>query len=359
MKTLLQLSAAGLAMGLICSCQEKIPGRNFDPRDPNVTNSAAEGDFRPVSINQKVDPALLQPPWNEYRLGPGDQVEIEIADVPGTMSQTFVMPDGMVYYDLAGGVKAEGLTQRELSQSLQKALKKDYVSPIVNVTLQDVKSQRYWILGRVSRPNLYPLKQPTTLLEAISQAGGFTTSSYSGSTQELADLSNSAVIRDGKIIPVNFQKLIYNGDRSQNIYLKNNDMVYVPSAQTGRVLLLGAVKSPKAIGYKEGLTLVECMAYGQGPTQTAYLKKVVIVRGSRSNPTATVVDLQEILVGKAKNLTLRPGDIVWVPQSPFTFLGEIVETVIRDAVNTYAYGEGSRVAGASSSPVLTVPSSNP
>lgn len=339
------------------SCQQNIPNSQFDARksDQTVRNLT----FTNVKIKRSPDNKLLKPPAESYILGPGDVIEIEIAEVGGTLSRTFVMPDGMVYYNLAGGVRAEGLTTSEFSKRLQESLKRDYTNPLVNVSLVEVRSRRYWILGRVFKPGLYPLRQPTTLLEAISEAGGLFTSRFSGTTEELADLGNSVVIRNGQVLPVNFEKLVRSGDTSQNIYLHHNDYIYLPSAATSTVLLLGAVAAPQAIGYKDSLTLIDCIAQCKGPAKGAYLKEVVIVRGTLDKPQAATVNLHAILTGKETNVQLQPGDIVWIPKRPLGLLEATVQLVFQDAARTIASGEGSRFAGGSQDPVISIPLSTP
>ncbi len=350
-----------LAVALLCawgtSCQQTIPNSQFDAR--GVDQAVRNPNFTNVRIKRSPDRKLLIPPVESYVLGPGDVMEIEIAEVGGTLARTFVMPDGMVYYNLAGGVHAEGLTTAELSKQLREALKRDYTNPLVNVSLVEVRSRRFWVLGRVFKPGLYPLRQPTTLLEAISMAGGLFTSRFSGTTEELADLSASVVIRDGEILPVNFEKLVRAGDTSQNIYLHHNDYIYLPSATTSTVLLLGAVAAPQAIGYKDSLTLIDCIAQGKGPAKGAYLKEVVIVRGTLDKPAASIVNLGAILTGKETNVLLQPGDIVWIPKRPLGLLESTVQLVFQDAARTVASGEGSRVAGGTQDPVISIPLSSP
>lgn len=336
---------------LLVGCQ----ATNSNGFKPEVEGPLQDAVFQKVSTKRGLDPAWLKPPTEPYRLGPGDLVEIEVAEVSGTLARTFVMPDGMIYYNLAGGVKAEGLTVTELSKSLQETLKRDYTDPLVNASIVEVKSRRYWILGRVFKPGIFPLRQPTTLLEAISQSGGLFTSQFSGSTEELADLDSSVVIRDGRILPIDFKALVYRGDTSQNIYLNHNDFVYIPSSQSGSILLLGAVKEPQSVSFRNSLSLIECLAYGRGPAEGAYLKKVVIVRGSMSKPQVATVDVQAMITGKAPNISLRPGDIVWVPRSPFTSLSEGVELVFRDAARTIAINEGAALGGSNQKSQLTLP----
>lgn len=347
--------ALGILLGV--SCTETVPKKQFDAR--STDQAARNPTFTNVKVKRTLDPKLLAPPSEPYILGPGDVLEIEISEVGGTLARTFVMPDGMVYYNLAGGVRAEGLTQAQFTEKLREALKKDYTNPLVNVSLVEVKSRRYWILGRVFKPGLYPLRQPTTLLEAISQSGGLFTSRFSGTTEELADLSNSVVIRNGEILPVNFEKLVRGGDTSQNIYLRHNDYIYLPSSTGSTVMLLGAVAVPQAVSYNNSLTLIDCIAQCKGPAKDAHLSEVVIVRGTLANPTASIVNLQAILTGKETNVRLQPGDIVWIPRRPLGLLETTVQLVFQDAARTVAAGEGTRIAGGDQKPVISIPLSQP
>ncbi len=337
------------------ACQQTIPKSNFDIR--KVDQTLKNLTFTNVKIKRTLDPKLLLAPNETYILGPGDILTIEIAEVPNTLASTFVMPDGMVYFNLAGGVRAEGLTQADFAKQLAAALKRDYANPLVNVSLAEVRSRRYWMLGQISTPGIYPLRQPTTLLEAVAHAGGIAMSGQGGTSVEIADLASSVVIRDGDVLPVNFEKLIRGGDTSQNIFLRHNDYIYLPSSSSSNVLLLGAIASPQAIRYKESLTLVDCFAQGRGPAPDAYLKQVVVVRGSFDKPSAAIVDLQAILVGKATDVLLQPRDIVWIPRQPLGLLDATVKLIFRDAARSYAATQGARLGGSKVNPSIPIPAS--
>lgn len=312
----------------------------FDPRAEQAAfNEFAE--FEDIDTTRELDPALLQPSKEPYQLGVGDWIEIEITGIAGTRSETFIMPDGRVYYDLAGAVEADGLTIAELGERLEIALSRDYSSPEVNVTLREVNSRRAWLLGRLFKPGLYPLTQPTTLLEGISQAGGLFTSRFSGSTEELADLSNSFVLRDGKVLPIDFLALIKQGDMSQNIYLRDGDYVYLPSSLSQNIHVLGAVMQPQALGYKDKISLVAAITHAKGPTPEAHLKQVMIIRGSLKSPKVAVVNVLDILSGDATDIKLAPFDIVWVPERPFQFLERYFWVVFDAAASTIAVREGA------------------
>lgn len=332
----------GLLILLPSACRHRPEqGRlEFDPRARSQTILDEEA-FASVESERDLDPAWLSPSREPYLVGVGDWLEIEITGISGSRNETFVMPDGKIYYDLAGGVDVEGLTVAEIGTRLREALSRDYSSPNVNVTLREVRSQRAWLLGRLNKPGLYPLSQPTTLLEGISLAGGLFTSRFSGSTEELADLGNSFVLRDGKVLPVDLLALIKQGDMSQNIYLKDGDYVYLPSSLSQNVHVLGAVRQPQAIGYKDRLNIVAAIAYAKGPTPDANLEKVLIIRGSLRSPKVAVVDFKKILAGQATNFELKPFDIVWVPDRPFKILERYFWVVFDAAATTIAVREGA------------------
>ena len=312
----------------------------FDPRDPE--ESMLEEEPLEFSTPERdLDPSLLMPSDEEYRIGVGDWLEIEITGIAGSRSETFVMPDGRIYYDLAGGVKVDGMTIEEVGECLKQSLSRDYSSPSINVTLREVSSRRAWLLGRVYKPGLYPLTQPTTLLEGIALAGGLFTSRFSGSTEELADLSNSFVLRDGQVLPVDLLALMKEGDMSQNIYLKDGDYVYIPSSLSQNIHVLGAVVQPQAIGYKNKISLVSAISHAKGPNEYAHLEKVLIIRGSFNSPKVAVVNLKKILSGQATDIRLKPFDIVWVPDRPFKVLERYFWVVFDAAATTIAVREGA------------------
>jgi protein involved in polysaccharide export with SLBB domain len=319
-----------------------VPEPTFDARDPTgAAGSMVGAEFTRLEVPVELDPEWLKPNREPYRLGIGDVVEIEVTGVPGTRTETFIMPDGRLYFDLAGGVKADGLTIEALSMALREALKHDYANPQVNVTLREVRSRRVWVLGRVNKPGLYPLTQPTTLLEAVSMAGGLFTSRFSGTTEELADLGNSFILRDGEVLPVNFSALLRRGDMAQNIYLRDRDYIYLPSALTQNIHVLGAVVLPQALGFKDDLNLVAAIAAARGARPEADLSSVVIIRGSLSEPQVALVDVGAIMGGQASNVILRPYDIVWVPNRRFERGERALWTILNTAVRTIAVREGA------------------
>ncbi len=326
-------------------------GPKFDPRSQQ---GAAAGQLAPyftsLNLSNQIANEWLTPPTDFYRLGPGDTIEVEILGEPASRAAVSVGPDGKIYYSLLPGTFVWGLTLSETKNLLEESLAKFIrVRPEISLTLGTVVSKRIWVLGNVRRPGIYGLGAPMTLLEGISTAGG--TVIIPGSSEELADLDKSYVMRGGKMLPVNFYKLLRQGDLSQNIYLQPDDFIYLRSAATREVSVLGAVVLPNVVGYTEQTTLLSAIATVGGTVPYAYLSRVVIVRGALTDPMVATVDYDGIRKGEIPDVRLMPGDIVYVPLRPFEKVERLASTLLDEFVRTIAINEGQNAVISGGAPV--------
>ncbi|HYG34606.1 MAG TPA: SLBB domain-containing protein, partial [Clostridia bacterium] len=323
-----------------------------DPNFKKVSSLPPSTTWESTTLTNQVDPAMLQPPLEPFTLGPGDKLEIELLGETGSRITTVVGPDGKVYFNLLPGIDVWGLTlgqakarmEKELSQYLRE-------QPQVSLVLRDVESKRIWVLGYVQAPGVYPLAGPMTLLEAISLSGGtmslssFRQTEASGASDELADLQRSFVLRQGKFLPVNFQRLLQQGDLSQNIYLQPDDFIYFPAAAGREVYVLGAVTEPRAVPYKQGMTVATAVASAYGTLTGAYLHHVLVVRGSLSHPEVAVVDYKNVIRGEARDVELLPRDIVYVPFSAMRYPYRYLQLAIDTFVSSAAINAGTSLLG--------------
>jgi polysaccharide biosynthesis/export protein len=321
----------------------------------------------PVAASSPLDQSLLQRPNTEYRLGPGDTLVVEVVGDLTTRSRTVVGPDGKIYFNVLPGIDVWGMTLPQARDRLVQEMQKFVREPQpISLTLLSAESQRIWVLGRLNKPGVYRLNGATTLLEVISEAGGpspasaFATmsgsmsmaaSSRANATDEAADLSRAFVIRQGRILPVDFYKLLREGDMSQNIYLQPDDFVYLPSNRVGNVHVLGAVTMPRSVDYQNQLTLVQSVAQAGGTLRDAYPSHVAIVRGSLSQPRVAVVDFNAIIKGQAPDVMLEPQDIVYVPHSPYRVLNRYVDLILDTFARTIGVNEGARAVSDRVTPI--------
>lgn len=317
------------------------------PKDPK---------FESLKIDRKLDRSLLQAPAGAYRVGPGDELDIEVAELKETRARTKVMPDGMLYYDVARGIDVKGRTIGEISTLLSKALENDYVNPVVTVNVAKADSQRYWMLGQLQKPGAYPIAKPTTLIAALSAGGGLLNNAEAGevANPEAADLERAILIRDGNLIPVDFESLVREGDMTQNVYVRGGDYIFVPSLTPRSVYVLGHVNKPGPVFFERGATLVSAVAAAGGPQPDAIVTKALILRGGTLHPQVAVVNLRAVMRGQEPDLKLEGGDIVWVPRSPWTKLDRYVEAVLITAAQAVAVQEGLGVLGSSGSAGVTI-----
>ncbi len=354
---------AALAMLALAGCSTN-SGR-FDQLPSGL--SSATTNFTATKVADSPAAALLHAETKPFVLGPGDVLEIEVLGNAASRTTTSVGLDGKIYYEILPGVDVWGLTLAQTRDVLERELGKYLNNPQVTVTLRGVGSKYVWLLGRLNRPGVYPMSGPMSLLESFALAGGpYNTGTIS--TEDLADLRHSFVMRQGQLLPVDFYRLFREGDMSQNIQLQPDDFVYVPSALAQQVYVLGAVRNPRAVVYDETMTLVSAIAqangalkfdylqsYYQGRTPDAYLSHVAIVRGSLAEPQVGVFDFTSIVKGRAPDVRLQPGDIVYVPTSPYRTLKGYANMILNAFVTTVAANEGVRAGGGTTSVGVTVP----
>jgi len=312
-------------------------------------SSESIGGLKHVVITNEFDSAWLQPSTKPFTLGPGDRVEIELMGEAASRVTTIVAPDGKIYFNLLPGVDVWGMTLPQAKAALEAEMAK-YVRqpPLISLVLRGVESKRIWVLGRVQSPGVYPIAAPMTLLEAVSQAGGtlslstFQDQSAAGIGEELADLRHSFVVRRGKLLPVDFQRLILKGDTGQNIYLEPDDFVYFPAATAREVYVLGAVQQPRPVPFTEGLTVAGAVASAYGTLNGAYLRHVAVVRGSLAQPEVFIEDYRAAIRGEAEDIPLQPNDIVYVPFSPYRYIQRYLEIILNTFASSAAINAGSK-----------------
>lgn len=317
---------------------------------------AEEPDFEQLKFDKSIDSHLLQPPRGAYRVGPGDILDIEVAENIATRQQVRVLPDGMLYYDVARGINVKGRTLKDISLALAQLLEEDYVNPVVTVNVANADSQRFWILGQVRQPGTYSIKKPTTVVDALSIGGGLLSNDRGEEVgnPEAADLERAILIRDGDLIPVDFYSLIHEGDMSQNVYVKGGDYIFIPSLTARSVYVLGEVAQPGPVYYETGTTLLSAVASVGGLNKDAIGSKALILRGGTRNPQAAVVNINAIRKGKEPDLKVEGGDIIWVPKTAWTKLNEYVEAVLITAGQAVAVQEGLAVLGATGDAGVTI-----
>lgn len=217
---------------------------------------------------------LATPP--NYRLGPGDEV---IIDIWGTSQNTIrqqISPDGTINIEKIGPVSLSGMTVSEANEYLKRVLGKTYSgldapdgTLEIRLTLGNARTIQINVMGEVVQPGTYALSSFSTVFHALYRAGG---------VNEIGSLRNVQVTRNGKTVAkVDVYDFIMKGKTQDDIRLQEGDVIIVP-AYEALVQISGNVKRPMKFEMKKNETLATLINYAGGFSADAYTRSLRVVR---------------------------------------------------------------------------------
>lgn len=176
-----------------------------------------------------IDHALMNTASNslpEYRIQPGDQLDIKFFYNQELNEQITVRPDGRISLQLVREILAAGMTPAQLNVLLIRAYGAELQNPEVTVIVRSFTAQRVYVDGEVNKPGLVSLVAPMTVMQTISQAGGL---------KDTARLNEVIILRratDNNLLNmvVNLENIIDGTDTHQDIVLHSSDIIYVPKS---------------------------------------------------------------------------------------------------------------------------------
>ena len=277
---------------------------------------------------------FLQALWNEeqppYRVNAGDEIEIRVYGHDELGVRTRVSPDGSVGMLFLGQVHVGGRTIAEARDAIEKGLGLYIKHPVVGVTVLRVDGETVTVSGACEEPGLYPISASTRLADAYALAGGTSKRLFHGITIDAADLEHSLLIRDGKILPVDFQRAIEHGDPLDNVLIRKNDYIFIAQRMESSVTVCGEIGSPQKRLYQAPMGLIETLS-DCGWMHDNHWSHVIIIRDGLVDPKMYKVDVDGILTGKCKNVYLKPNDIVYVPKDTLSEYNVFVRKLLPTA----------------------------
>ena len=206
-----------------------------------------------------------------YVLGPGDEVIVDVYGASQKTEQLTVSPDGTITITGYGPIKVGGLTVAAAQQKLRNTLGARYKSSSLNVTVGQTRSMMVNVMGEVKAPGTYTLSAFSTVFHALYMAGG---------VNDLGTLRNIKVYRNGKLVTVvDIYQYILNGRLAGNIRLHENDMIIVGPYEC-LVGIAGNVKRPMFYEMRPNESVSTIINYAGGFTGDAYKKAVRLTRKS-------------------------------------------------------------------------------
>lgn len=282
-------------------------------QDDNKQQAAPEGGIqvfgRDIFRNSSLtfEPSMNIATPVDYRLGPGDQVVIEVWGASEANITQKVTPDGYISIPDIGPVAVNGLTVQAASEKIRGKLSKIYsgmktanidLSTNVKVSLGQIRTIQVNIMGEVARPGTYALSSFSTVFHALYKAGGIS---------QLGSLRNIKVVRGGRTVAtVDVYDYIINGRSHSDIRLQEGDVI-LASPYDALVLIQGKIKRPMYYEMKSSESVLTLIKYAGGFTNDAYSTAVTIERNNNKEKTICTVDDMNYGIFKVKD-----GDVVSV-----------------------------------------------
>jgi polysaccharide export outer membrane protein len=196
--------------------EEDTKTQDLGPATAKTREEAADAVKTPAAVPAMPTAAPVDP--NTYVIGPEDILLVRVWREPELSGAVQVRPDGKITLPLIDEVDAAGLTPEALKNKIVEELGEFVNKPEVIVSVQSVQSKKYYITGEVHRTGTFPLVVPVTVLEALTNAGGF---------REFANLKKITILRKGKVLKFNYTEVIKGKNMEQNILVENGDYIVV------------------------------------------------------------------------------------------------------------------------------------
>ncbi len=244
----------------------------------------------------------LATPQN-YRLGPGDEVIIDIWGTSEDHLRQTISPEGSIMISQIGPVYLNGMTINDANKHIKNTFSRKYAGmndadTDIQVTLGQVRTIQVDILGEVATPGTFRMSPFSSVFHALYRAGGI---------NDIGSLRNIEVLRNGKkITGVDIYDYLFNGKTSGNIRLQEGDVIIVPPYET-LVSIDGNVKRPMYYEVKPGETIESILEYAGGFTGDAYSGMVRLARQA-----GTENELYNIERGEFASYRLQDGDMITV-----------------------------------------------
>jgi polysaccharide export outer membrane protein len=279
-----------------------------NPPDPKLKLS-------PIETLRRFEPSADE----EYTLGAGDEISIQYPGRPELTGKDVIGPDGRITLPLAGPIKVAELTREAAGKKIAEAMSAYYTNLTATVQVEKYGSNHVILLGNVKSPGVVNFEQTPTLLEVLSRGGVET--SPDGNVPE-----QCVIYRGDQVYWVDLQELLATGSPLADLRLRRNDVIFVPALSTRTVTVMGQVQHPGEIALKHNSTVASILGEAGGVSDAAGSNpEVQVVHRSKGDKTQYVRFKDLLKPNGGMEVSLYPGDIVYVPKSGISKVGFVMQ----------------------------------
>ena len=245
----------------------------------------------------------------KYQVSPGDILEIDVFEVSELTMTTRVRSNGFISLPLLGSIKVQGLTERELETMLEVLLEEKYLhDPQVSIFVKE--SGFFYVLGRVeNKEGMFPYRPGITLQQAIAMGGAFP-----GEESGIKEVQVTRTLASGEKETYTFD---YDGIATGtlgSIPIMRDDVVFVKGL--GKLYVTGAVGRPGSLNVRPEMNVQQAIAFAGGLSSLSKASRVQIKRTDEAgNVTIKTINYNRVNSGKADDIGVMEGDIIYVPKS--------------------------------------------
>lgn len=282
----------------------------------------------------------------DYRLGPGDLIEISVFGVDNFDRECRVSSSGGITVPFLGKVLVGGKSGEEVESELARLISaRDLIhDPQVSVFIKEFRSQPVYVLGAVNQPGQFMTTRQLTILDAIAMAGGVKTQiaedfalvqpqEVPAALESLENAGKNLATPNQGLMRIDLRRLMEKGDLTQNISVRGGDIIHVPERRieifyvVGEVGKAGAYELPRFEG-REFLG-TEALAWAGGPGKNANTGKATLVRYDAEGQKMTLsINFDKIFKGKEPDFAVRPRDVIFIPGSTIKTIGNGLINII-------------------------------
>ena len=269
---------------------------------------------RPLSAYERLGGRQSE----EYTIGDGDEIDVQVVGRPELSGHHLVGPDGRITLPFAGSFEIKNMTREDASRGITKSLERFYTSVDVTVAVAKYGSNRILVVGHVAQPGVQYFDNPPTLLEALTKSRPLPAN---GKEAEFSLPQRCAVLRgQDEPVWVDVKQMLSRKGSGAELRLRRDDVVYIPEEQEDLVAVLGQVQKPGMVRIDSNTTLLDVLARSGGLNSDAGWAKIQIVR--KRDHLSREVGLHELLdPNKASEIALENGDVVFVKQGKMAKFG--------------------------------------
>lgn len=283
----------------------------------------AVNNLPPVDVSQTV-----------YKIGPHDRLQITVWEHPELndpggekinpdLAGKVVGDDGELYYPYVGNIHVAGKTVSEVRTLLTHELSKYFKKVKLDIRVLSFQSHRAAIVGEVKTPGIQSMTEtPLTVAEAISRAGGVNPD---------ADMSNVALARDGKLYKIDVLALYEKGGSTQNLLLKDGDVLNIPDRKDSKVLVMGEVGRQQSLQINKGkLSLSQALAEAYGVDfNTSRPGEIYVIRPGEKSPEIFQLNAESVdALLLADQFALQAHDTVFVGTAGVTQWSRVLNQIL-------------------------------